>query len=178
MTDKRTSLNKELFETLFREHFEELLYHSMAIVDIEDIAKDIVHDSFIYLWKIRKDLDLSYSLKSYLYKIVRNNSINFLKHQKVEQKYKDYVIKINHETEPDIEDHEKRIIKLQQKLKELTPRTREVIEKCFIEGLKYKEVAEELDISLNTVKTHVKNGLKTLRTELSEDIILFFMYLQ
>lgn len=176
MTNNKGKLNKDLFETLFREHFEELLYHSLSIVDIEDVARDIVHDSFVYLWKIKKDLDLSYSLKSYLYKIVKNNSLNFIKHQKVEQKYKDYAIKINPETESDIIEHEERILKLEEKLKELTPRTRKVIEKCFIEGLKYKEIATELDISVNTVKTHITNGLKTLRTELSEDIILFFMY--
>lgn len=178
MKVKNNNLNKHLFESLFKQHYEELLYHSLSIVNSDDIARDIVHDSFVYLWKIKKDIDLSYSLKSYLYKIVRNNSLNFLKHKKVEQKYKDYVINMSSETAIDLEQHEARIVKLEHKLKALPPRTREVIEKCFIEGFKYKEVAEELGISLNTVKTHISNGLKTLRTELSEDIILFFIYLK
>lgn len=178
MINNKGKLNKDLFENLFREHYEGLLYFSLSIVDIEDVARDIVHDSFVYMWNNKKDLDLSFSLKSYLYKIVRNNSLNYLKHQKVEQKYRDYILKIDNDSNTDIEKHEERILKLERKLKELTPRTREVIEKCFIEGLKYKEIAEELEISVNTVKTHIKNGLRTLRIEFREDYILFLMFLK
>ncbi len=178
MVNPKVRLNKDLFETLFRDNYEGLLYHSLSIVDEEDVARDIVHDSFVYLWNIKKELDLSFSLKSYLYKIVRNNSLNFLKHRKVEQKYKDYIMNVDSETEYHIDIYRDNIERLEENLKKLSDRTREVIEKCFVEGLKYKEVADELGISVNTVKTHIKNGLKVLRSEMSEDVILFLMCLK
>ncbi len=178
MRDQRGKLNHEMFEALFRKHYESLLYHSLSIVSEEDVARDIVHDAFIYLWNHQKGLDFGYSLKSYLYKIVRNHSLNFLKHRKVEQKYKDDLSIHSDESEFKIDVHQENIERLERNLENLTPRTREVIVKCFAGGLRYKEIAEELGISVNTVKTHIKNGLRNLRAGMDEDFILLLMVLR
>ena len=50
--------------------------------------------------------------------------------------------------------------------------------KCVVEGKKYKEVAEELDITVNTVKTHITRALKFLRDELQEDLIMLLLCLK
>ena len=51
----------------------------------------------------------------------------------------------------------------------------DVLIKCVVEGKKYKEVAEELGISLNTVKTHLARALRFLRNELEDRVIMFFI---
>lgn len=75
----------------------------------------------------------------------------------------------------EVEDYEASVAKLREKLGELPDKQREVVVKCFMEGKMYKEVAGELGISLNTVKTHLQRALKFLRDELQDDFILLFM---
>jgi len=174
MTLIKQKVNKYNFEYFFKEYSEELFYHSMAIVNCNDVAKDIVHDSFIYVWNKREELDASYSLKAYLYRLVRNNSLNYLRHKLVERKYSSQIDDLAIDLNNNIDDKEVIINKVQAALEQLPPRSKEVIEKCFIGGMKYKEVAEELGISVNTVKTHISSGLKFLRTRITKEMLFFF----
>ena len=64
--------------------------------------------------------------------------------------------------------------RLDEKLLELPEQQRKVLMRCVVDGKKYKEVAEELGITLNTVKTHLTRALAFLRGELSEEVVLFF----
>lgn len=75
----------------------------------------------------------------------------------------------------ELDDYERRLQRLEEKLELLSEKQREVLVKCVVEGRKYKEVAEEMDISLNTVKTHITRALKFLRDELQDDLVLLFM---
>lgn len=60
-------------------------------------------------------------------------------------------------------------------IEQLPPQGRAVFKKCFIENLSYKEAAEELNVSVNTIKTHVNHSLKRLRKDLDRDVLLFFL---
>lgn len=66
------------------------------------------------------------------------------------------------------------ILAIHQAIHTLPMRTRLVVEAVFIRGKKYKEVAEELNITVNTVKTLLASGLKQLRALFSETLLLFF----
>lgn len=169
-------INKLNLELLFKEHSEGLYYHALAIVNCEHVAKDIVQDAYIYVWNNRNKIDTSYSLKALLYKIVRNNSLNILKHQKVQNKYSDYIINTTSPFEKEPDESELILTKVDEALKLLPPRSRQIIEKCFLEGKRYKEVAEELEISINTVKSHITAGLKSLRKVVKKDFIFFFAF--
>ena len=78
----------------------------------------------------------------------------------------------------ELDDYEKRLVRLEEKLAQLPEKQREVLVKCVVEGKKYKEVAEELDITVNTVKTHITRALKYLRDELQEDLIMLLLCLK
>ena len=75
----------------------------------------------------------------------------------------------------DLNDYENRLARLEEKLALLSDKQREVLVKCVVEGKKYKEVAEELNITLNTVKTHITRALKFLREELQDDLVMLFI---
>ena len=166
---KRLHLRRILFET----QFERLMAFVCSYVGDEEAAKDIVQDAFLTLWNNRRKLDKSLSVKSYLFAIAQNYALNYLRHRKVvadnEEPLSHYLLQ---EDEP-VENREKLLAALDEKLKELPPQQRTILEKCVIQNKKYKEVADELGISVNTVKTHLARALKYLRDNLDEKKILF-----
>ena len=88
------------------------------------------------------------------------------------------VVELLEAANEDLNDYEKRLVRLEEKLAQLPEKQREVLVKCVVEGKKYKEVAEELDITVNTVKTHITRALKFLRGELQEDLIMLLLCLR
>lgn len=165
--------NDKYFERLFETQFERLMAFVCSYVGDEEAAKDIVQDAFLTLWNNRRKLDKSLSVKSYLFAIAQNYALNYLRHRKVvadnEEPLSHYLLQ---EDKP-VENREKLLAALDEKLKELPPQQRAILEKCVIQNKKYKEVADELGISVNTVKTHLARALKYLRDNLDEKKMLF-----
>ena len=79
------------------------------------------------------------------------------------------------ESEEEAEDEGEKIVRLREKMKELPEKQREVLTLCFMQGKSYQEVADGLGVSVNTVKTHIKRGLKFLRDELQDDALLLLL---
>ena len=75
----------------------------------------------------------------------------------------------------ELDDYEQRMARLNEKLEDLPEKQREVLMKCFVEGQTYKDVADEMGISVNSVKTHISRGLKFLRNELKEEMVMLFL---
>ena len=124
----------------------------------------------------RKKLDESQSVKSYLFAIAQNYALNYIRHRKVIAANDLPLNLYLSQQEENVEEHEKLLAALEEKLKELPLKQREVLEKCVVENKKYKEVAEELGISQNTVKTHLMRALSFLRKNLDErEMLLLFM---
>lgn len=166
------------FEMLFKQYFKSLCFHAMSFVKDEDAAKDIVHDVFFNVWTHRFSIDFSQPMAPYLIGLTRNRSCNYLDHLKVKDRH------VQHEltfaelyNEIDTSGQEELIKQVMERIDRLPERCREVMRLCFMDCKKYKEIAEILDISVNTVKTHITTGLKILRDEFSSSgLILFFSY--
>lgn len=171
----RLLINKTNFEQLFKENYNSLYYYAYSIVNDNELAKDLVNDSFEEIWSRRKKLDISFSLRSFLFKVVKNRCLNYLRKQEVEQKYIDRA-KHNISDSDEFKDYEPVLAEIMKAIEQLPEQGRKVFTKCFIENLTYKEVAEELNISVNTIKTHITNSLKRLRNDLDKDSLLFFYF--
>lgn len=168
-------LNKKIFEELFIQYFVSLTGFVYSYVRNEEAAKDIVHDTFLTFWNNRHCLDLSYSPKSYLYKLAQNYALKYIRHQRVVEANDPEIRRLFESVSNEMMEHEARIARIEEKIKELPDKQREVLLKCVAEGKKYKEVAEESGISLNTVKTHINRALRFLKDELQDDLILLFI---
>ena len=173
----RLLLNKTNFEQLFKDHYNGLYYFAYSIVNDDELAKDLVNDSFEEIWNRRKKLDISYSLKSFLYRVVKNRCLNQLKKQEVEQKYFDRAKHAPADTD-EYRDNELVMEEIMKAIEKLPEKGRNVFKKCFIENLSYKEAAEELDVSVNTIKTHVSHALKRLRKDLDKNALLLFLFIR
>ena len=155
--------HRDAFECLFRENYTRLFYHAFSFLNDEEEAKDVVNDEF------------SSSLVPLLYTLVRNRCVSLIRHKKVKERF-------SREIEVELEDHEEesveyemQIEKLRHLIELLPAQTKNVFKKCFLEGKKYQEAADDLGISINTVKTHVNKALRILREEFTEDYILLFI---
>ncbi|WP_421918821.1 RNA polymerase sigma-70 factor [Marinifilum sp.] len=164
------------FEELFNQ-----LYPSMCVVAREyvkdnDIAEDIAQEAFIKLWNCREKYNSISSLKSFLYVMVKNLSLNYLKRDKLGNQYTDSLIKedfLNFNNQI-IEEETYRI--LQQAIEELPKQSAKVMI-LSLQGMQNQEIAERLDVSVNTVKTLKYNSVKTLRTKLKDYFFLLLLLL-
>ena len=168
--------DEKLFDKLFLDNYQNLYNSAMTFVDTSEVAKDLVNDAFEKLWIKFKEIDTSYDLKPYLYKLVRNLALNYIAHQKVHEKYNSYMSSLVYEEQKEEEDYDKVLEELKKEIESLSTQSKIVFKKCFYENLSYKEVASELDISVNTVKTHIVRSLKILRKKFNNYYIFLLLY--
>jgi RNA polymerase sigma-70 factor (ECF subfamily) len=146
----------------------------------EEDAENIVQDIFVLLWEKRDVLDIKVSLAPYLFTLVKNKCLDFLRHKTTEEEFvKEYEARqmaleqLNCAFSSD-EDVEKI---LTAAINSLPERCREIFVKSRVEGKKYREIADELNISVNTVETQMSVALKKMRIILKDylPLLLFFL---
>lgn len=173
---KINELDKQEFEILFREHFKALAGFAKKYVNDIDAAKGIVHEVFMKLWEKREEIDTKQSVKSYLYTGVYNRSLNYIRDNKKFDKSGEQANIPEQKENWDVS-NEMTALEIQAKiddtLKSLPEKCRQVFEMSRYEDLKYREIAEKLNISIKTVETQMSKALKALRKNLSEYIHLF-----
>lgn len=152
------------FDRLFEENYARLYYYALNIVNNEEEAKDIVSNVFEYILINYHTLDTSTSIKPLLYKLVKNKCIDLLRRQGAKEKYDMYILAESKIWEEYIyEEHDMMITNIMNTIDSFPPQTRKVFSMCFLENMKYKEIADKLDISTNAVKAHIVKALRQLR---------------
>ena len=131
-------------------------------------AEDIVQDTFIYLWVNRAKITHSGSLYAYLSRSVKNSCIDRKLHAEVEQRYLREMMASGEESSEDSENLEELYRRLQVVMDSLPPKCKEIFILGCVEGLSYKDVAEQLGVSVNTVKTQVKVAYKKIKSEFGD----------
>ena len=169
---------EQAFESLFRLYYQALcLYAKKMVIDLET-AEELVQDIFLKLWEKREHLELHSGIKAYLYKSVHNKCLDYLKHLQVKDKYLKEV-RINHQ--PTVYSDAVEISELEtkifQSIESLPIKTREIFEMNRFQGLKYREIADKLQISVKTVESHMGKALKALYQDLKEFLSLIIFVL-
>ena len=159
---------------LFDLYYSPLCIFAYKYFDSFEKAEDVVQEAFITLWEKNRMINFTGSIKSYLFSIVKNNSIN-----KIKEERKFRFEEIENQSHSIIEDKfesqalEERKDKLYREIGKLPAQSKKVFEAIVFEKMKYAEVAANFDISVNTVKTHYSRALKQLRSSI--DIIIMIM---
>lgn len=171
LVERLRSKDKRAFELVFKDYFSLLRTYAMRFLDEPEDAEEIVQDVYVKFWEKCESLAPDSSVKSYLYRSVHNSCLNFLKHEKVKDSYRQYVIGFMEEAVDD-GDHESNREGLRDRIMEeinkLPPRCSEIFKLSRLEGLKYQEIAEHLDISIKTVEVQMGKALRTLRETLKD----------
>jgi len=161
--------DKTAFALVFNEHFGVLTSYALRFMDEREEAEEIVQDVFVKFWDKCTDLAPDSSIKSYLYRSVHNTCLNQIKHQKVKDAYKQHVMYHMEQTsEISIEhkDSEKLRSEILEEIDNLPPRCSEIFKLSRLEGLKYQEIADHMEISVKTVEVQMGKALRVLREKL------------
>lgn len=170
--------DENAFEVIFRKHFVPLCNYAIGLIGNKSIAEDITEDCFVKLWQQRNTITIDTSLKAYLYRFVRNRCINFMEHEMVQDKYlkrKRYILydkELHEPIYPDQPDQNLVSCELENEIEKaldtLPEQCRKIFELNRFDGLKYKEIAKKLNISITTVKTQMSRALTKMRLQLKD----------
>jgi RNA polymerase sigma-70 factor (ECF subfamily) len=171
--------DEKAFEALFHRTFHRLFDFALKITKDEAIAEDILQDAFIKLWK-KKDQVESINIEAYLFRLVRNQCLDYIKFVKVvsaktiefeaTQKYEElYRIDFIRD-EPYLLIHEELKREIERTIDSLPARCKEVFILSRIEGLKNREIAEKLQISIKNVERHLARAVKAFREKFSDEV--------
>ena len=166
------------FEELFRRYFATLHNYATFYTGSIQMAEDMVHDVFYKIWEARSTLDIRTSIKSYLFRSVHNNCIQYLRHQKVVQQHnlnqqvrlEEALIMNKLYLETGLSKlFEKEINELVDKaIGKLPDKTRDIYLLSRKQNKNNKEIAEKLKISEKAIEYHITRALCLLREELKE----------
>lgn len=175
--------DESALEFFFKKYVELLYFRALGFVHDQLVAQDIIQEVFIKFWEKRSQLEISYSVSAYLNQSVVNACKNHLEYISVRQRYANKYRQDfdEEENEYDTEELEHLRIRLHQFINTLPDKCREIFILACVEGLKYREVAERLGVSVNTVKTQVKVAYQRLRNEFDNQdhrLILFLLFIR
>ena len=159
----------EAFNVLYEKHHRALYFFALKLSNNPHEAEELVQSVFVTIWETRHFIDPSQSFSAYLFSITRNQFYDILRKKVTELCYADYVLQQNNLIADDLEKQieEKEINEIINKLlKKIPQRRQEIFRMSREENLTYKQIAEKLQISENTVDTQIRNALKFLRKEL------------
>lgn len=169
------------FEDLFRQHYPALCRIAFYVVEDEEAARDIVQDFFLYCWKKKDELVINVGFQGYAARSVKNASLNYIKRAgRISFEMTDEIAEtVADAPDESYETEETRNAALWAAISRLPQQRRNVFLLSNRDGLKYADIAARLDISINTVKTHIKLAYQFLRKECGWLIrvisVLFFL---
>jgi RNA polymerase sigma-70 factor (ECF subfamily) len=166
--------DEQAYELLFRKFYIRLCRFANKFLNDPEEAKEVVQEVFTKIWEGRKEIDPDVSLNAYLFKITQNISINKLRRKKVESKYIE-IYKLVYIDHMEITPHDSLLANelnnsISAAMCKIPAKCKRIFELSRGEGLKYKEIAIALNISVKTVETQMSKALNILRLELKDYI--------
>lgn len=163
------------FNFFFREYYAALTYHSFQIIKDKADAEEIAGEALMKLWERRENFDNTAAIKSFLYTTTRNASLNHLRQQqRAANRHKE----ANYLSDNRERDAFERIAETETyrgifiALKTLPPQCRKIFSMLFIEGKEYQQIADELNLSVATIRSQKARAIMLLRQRLALFLLL------
>ncbi len=157
----------KVYDIIFLKYYKLLCVNAYFYLHDEQEAKDLVQAFFVEIWEKKIYMRLNGDIKGYLYRSVQNRCLNYIKKKETIEK-KQEVYSLTENTYPEVdEDIEVTYNKLDNAIGELPNQRKEALKLVYLQNKKYQEAAEIMGISINSLKTHLKIGLKNLREALN-----------
>ncbi len=153
------------FEDVYKAHYKLLRNAAENIIDDHDAAHDVVQEVFLKLWAKRDEIQAILNVKAYLFRSVINASLSYLESNKNKIKTEDFRQASTITTDSKLMAQELET-KIQNALKALPPKCKAIFVLSRFEGLKNKEIAEHLNLSLKTVENQMGIALKRMKEDL------------
>lgn len=161
-------------EAMFLKHYDEWCMHAYTYLQNLNEAEEVVQDVCVNIL-LRKEGTEILNLRAYTLIAIRNKSLKKLKQNKKYETLNETNIRMSPSSEDMIILSEERL-HLQKAIASIPEPSRSVFERCVVDGQKYKNVASDLDISVNTVKYHIKKAYRILRINI-DNVYLTIIFL-
>lgn len=176
--DKIRNGDENAFRELFLLQYAGLCAYANKYVNDVDQAEEVVQDLFFNIWKKRDKLEINLSIEAYLFRSVRNACLNILKHIRIREIYK-----VAHEQEiRESESNQANTLEageleeaIEIAIESMPPERKRIFKMSRIDGLKYREIADILNLSVKTVEAQMGKALKYLRDTLEDYFIWLFI---
>lgn len=174
------------FDEIYRRYSKRLYLFVFGIIKSKKDAEDVVQEVFVKIWENRSKIKQYLSFQSYLFTIAHNTTISLLRNKMKDDKFIENIKLLQYSEKGDsvqaeIEFNELNK-KLQTSLNSLPERQRQVYLLSREEGLSYKQIAEKLEISINTVENQMVKALKFLRERLKDStftgMLFYFIFIE
>ena len=176
---KDNKLANKYFQEFYISYAADMIAFARRFVD-ETTAEDIVHDIFLNIWDQKSTIMVEKELHNYLLSMVKNACFDYLKHKKVSETFlskAEHQLKIEELEYYEYSENEysenHNLQAIYSSIEKLPPKCKVIFEKAYIEKQKSAEIAEEMNISVRTVETHVYNALKIIRNNLKVLKLIF-----
>lgn len=160
------------FREIFERYYPPLCCFALQLLGEDEAAEEIVQNMFVKLWEKRGAISIDTSVRQYLFRSVKNYCINHIQHNKIKKLYAEKAAELARQ-EINSSDYYLEIglaEKIEACVESLPEKRQEIFRLSREDGLKYKEIADRLNISVKTVETQMGFALKTLRENLKEFI--------
>ncbi len=152
------------FNHLFFKHYAPLCSYVAAIIDDPSASEDIVQNLFVKFWTDREKISVHSNIEHYLFRAAKNSALNHLRSETNRKKTMDKLAALGCFNETGHNEREDFLQELEKCINQLPGRSKEVLLLNRFEGLKQKEIAEKLNISVQTIKNQIWKSLKYLKS--------------
>ena len=169
-----------VFKEIFMTYYARIVYFAFQIVGDRVEAEDIAQDTFVNFWNQKENVSQhEIAIKNYLYLTAKNLCLNQIRHNNIVKEYQaknqfsllDDTDVVNAIVSSEISS------RIYQAIETLPARCREVTRMAYIQGLKNQEIADNLQISINSVRAHKQRAIQLLRNKLSKkDLLLMIIF--
>jgi len=162
---------KEEFGEVYKSNYRNLFFCALDIVNDEEWAKDIVGDVFSRAWSDYERLRTT-DLKAYLFISVRNRSIDHARRERAKLGYHKIFLEIEREWHSAHEnEYEEEIQRMHHAINEMPERQQTIFRRCFLDGKRYREVADEMQLKESSVHKYMVKSFAFLRERLKKSIL-------
>ena len=166
--------NSFAFEKLYFNYSKKLYNFAFNILKSKEDAEGIVQNVFTKIWEIRSEINTELSFGGYIFRIAKNMMLNQLRKKIIEKEYLNYLLTMPEDTSLPVEQEINFLelnLEIERIINELPEKRREILRLSRHEGLTYREIAEKMNISVNTVNTQISKSLEHIRDHLA---IIFY----
>ncbi|GAA3642870.1 RNA polymerase sigma factor [Flavivirga jejuensis] len=170
--------DENAFEVLFKKYYANLVNYINVYTYHKSTSEDIVQQLFITLWTKRKELNITKSVKGYLYTVAQRDYLDYYRSLKRKDTFFDELkeIAVRNSIDEDEDIVNRKIKRLKEIIDTLPPKCKEILELNKLSGLKYQEIAKHLGISVKTVESQMRIAYQRIREGFENDLsILFFL---
>jgi RNA polymerase sigma-70 factor (ECF subfamily) len=155
------------FEALFKSHYAMLVGYARKLLHEQEQAEDVVQQLFVNLWEKRESIEVGGSWKSYLLRSTHNSCLNQIKHQKIKTEHVQHSLATEAISEQrDLLEEQEFNQKVKHAVQSLPPQCKKIFLMSRLQGKKYNQIANELNLSVKTIENQMGKALKVLREEL------------